>query len=305
MKYIVYKTTNLINGKIYVGVHKTNPDIFDGYIGCGINHKDKKKSRTKGFPAAVRKYGYENFKREILAIFPYTQEGHDDAYRMEGEIVNEEFVRSKNTYNLVLGGRFTLYENLKKEIAQYTMDGKFIRTWSSITEASEALNLTSINNCLIGNAKYCGNFQWRYYTNEDDIPPVEPKEKGVYQFDLSGNLLKVWKSAAEAAKEFENFEAAKTAIWNVCNNKVRQAYGYYWNYTNKFEYNEYIQTKAVAKYDEEGNFIESYSSIKEAAAAHGLKSSTSIINNIKGKQKRAVGFRWRYFYGNTCNIKSL
>lgn len=35
MNYIVYKTTNLINGKIYVGVHRTNPDIFDGYIGCG------------------------------------------------------------------------------------------------------------------------------------------------------------------------------------------------------------------------------------------------------------------------------
>ena len=34
MKYIVYKTTNLINNKIYVGVHRTNPDIFDGYKGC-------------------------------------------------------------------------------------------------------------------------------------------------------------------------------------------------------------------------------------------------------------------------------
>jgi hypothetical protein len=42
MKYIVYLTKNLkskINGinKIYVGVHKTkNPEIFDGYIGCGV-----------------------------------------------------------------------------------------------------------------------------------------------------------------------------------------------------------------------------------------------------------------------------
>jgi hypothetical protein len=42
MKYIVYLTTNnveKINGtnRIYVGVHKTeNPEIFDGYIGCGV-----------------------------------------------------------------------------------------------------------------------------------------------------------------------------------------------------------------------------------------------------------------------------
>jgi hypothetical protein len=38
MKYIVYKTTNLINNYIYIGVHGTeDPNIFDGYIGCGVN----------------------------------------------------------------------------------------------------------------------------------------------------------------------------------------------------------------------------------------------------------------------------
>ena len=32
MKYIVYLTTNLVNNKIYIGVHQTdNPDVFDGY----------------------------------------------------------------------------------------------------------------------------------------------------------------------------------------------------------------------------------------------------------------------------------
>ena len=34
--YIVYITINLCNGKFYIGVHRTNPDIFDGYIGNGI-----------------------------------------------------------------------------------------------------------------------------------------------------------------------------------------------------------------------------------------------------------------------------
>ena len=73
MNYIVYKTTNIINGKIYVGVHRTNPDVFDGYIGCGVTHKDKKEN-VKGFPAAVKKYGYENFKRETIKIFPDTEQ---------------------------------------------------------------------------------------------------------------------------------------------------------------------------------------------------------------------------------------
>lgn len=37
MKYIVYRTTCLINNKIYVGVHHTDdPNIFDGYLGRGL-----------------------------------------------------------------------------------------------------------------------------------------------------------------------------------------------------------------------------------------------------------------------------
>ncbi|MGN0966104.1 MAG: hypothetical protein ACI4OP_00710 [Candidatus Coprovivens sp.] len=36
MAYIVYITINLCNGKFYIGVHRTNPEVFDGYIGCGI-----------------------------------------------------------------------------------------------------------------------------------------------------------------------------------------------------------------------------------------------------------------------------
>lgn len=180
MKYIVYKTTNLINNKIYVGVHRTNPDINDGYIGCGVTKKDKKKN-IKGFPKAVAKYGYENFKRETLFEYPDTEEGMKLAYAKEAEIVTIEFVKRKDTYNLTVGGQFTVYTSLKKEIAQYTIEGKFIRTWESVKEAEQMLNLNSISNNLIGKSKYCGNFQWKYYTgDESDIDPVQTKEKSVY-----------------------------------------------------------------------------------------------------------------------------
>ena len=89
MNYIVYKTTNLINGKVYVGVHYTNPEIFDGYLGCGVTKKDKKKKTKLGLPAAIRKYGYENFQRETLFVYPDSEEGRLEAYEKEKEIVNE------------------------------------------------------------------------------------------------------------------------------------------------------------------------------------------------------------------------
>lgn len=306
MNYIVYKTTNKINGKIYVGVHRTNPDIFDGYIGCGVSKKDQKKKVDIGFPAAVKKYGYNNFIRETLFIYPDTEDGMKQAYEKEAEIVTIDFVKSKDTYNLTVGGKFTIYENIKKTISQYTLDGKFIRTWNSISEAEETLNLTSIKNCLIGNSKYCGDWQWKYY-KEDllQIDPVVKKEKSVFQFDLQGNLIKCWKSITEATAIFKNQESAKSAIRNVCAKITRQAFGYYWSFKDKFEYIPYERGTAIAKYNDFGEFLESYTSITEAAKENGIKSSANIIAAIKGSQKRCGGFRWRYFYGNTSNIKPL
>lgn len=130
-------------------------------------------------------------------------------------------------------------------------------------------------------------------------------DKTVYQFDLSGNLIKVWKSSVEASSIFKNQNAARVAISNVCNNICRQAYGYYWSHKKIFSYAKYKQERPVARYTDDGKFIESYTSIKEAAEAMKLKTSGNIISAIQGKQKRCAGFRWRYFYGNTSNIKPL
>lgn len=89
MYYIIYRTTNLINGKVYVGKHKTD-DLDDGYLGSG-----------KLLWAAVAKYGKENFKTEIL--FELSSEEEMDA--KEAELVTEEFVSRDDNYNLCVGGQ--------------------------------------------------------------------------------------------------------------------------------------------------------------------------------------------------------
>jgi len=52
---IIYKTTNLINNKIYVGKHNTSAN--DGYLGSG-----------KLIKQAVKKYGKENIKRIVFSL---------------------------------------------------------------------------------------------------------------------------------------------------------------------------------------------------------------------------------------------
>lgn len=55
MNWIVYCTTCTENGKIYIGVHKTdNPNVFDGYIGNGINMGWNIKNPHTAFQHAIK-----------------------------------------------------------------------------------------------------------------------------------------------------------------------------------------------------------------------------------------------------------
>jgi group I intron endonuclease len=88
MKYTVYKITNKINGKVYIGKHQTkNP--YDTYMGSG-----------RAIKHAMKEYGKENFEKEVLFIFDKSVEMDDK----ERELVNETFISTDKNYNLGVGG---------------------------------------------------------------------------------------------------------------------------------------------------------------------------------------------------------
>ena len=88
MDYYIYLTTNTINGKQYIGQHKGRPD--DNYFGSGTI-----------ILKAIKKYGKENFTKEILC-FCETREEADKKEREYIQLYNA--IENKNFYNNAEGG---------------------------------------------------------------------------------------------------------------------------------------------------------------------------------------------------------
>lgn len=92
--YILYKTTNIINGNYYIGKHKQKDNFnafeFDGYLGSG-----------KILNLAILKYGKDNFVRETISI----AETDEEISKLELEHITEDIIKDPKCYNIGKGGQ--------------------------------------------------------------------------------------------------------------------------------------------------------------------------------------------------------
>ena len=111
--YLIYKITNLVNGKMYIGKHMTD-DIDDGYIGSG-----------KILKRAINKYGINCFRKEYLM----SCESKEEMDYMERVFVDETWVSRSDTYNIKIGGEGGSYKGINK--------GKSHPSWSKGKKMSD------------------------------------------------------------------------------------------------------------------------------------------------------------------------
>lgn len=86
--HFIYKTTNLINHKYYIGMHSTN-NLNDGYLGSGTR-----------LWRSIQHYGKENFNVEIQEFLP----NRESLRNREEELVNEEILKDPFCMNICKGG---------------------------------------------------------------------------------------------------------------------------------------------------------------------------------------------------------
>ena len=295
MKYIVYLTTNLVNNKIYIGVHQTeNPDVFDGYLGNHVNIHDRSTYFKPKYPFqyAVRKYGIKNFKRTTLKIFNKLE----DALDLEKWLVCPEFIARKDTYNVALGGNVPPIR--KKQIYQYDLNGNFIKEWPSITEASlyYKLSNTSIGKAIF-NRTPVKKYLWTdFKLDKIDLKKfkIDSNKKKIFIYDNNGNLLFKFKSLSDCSKYFK--ESVQTLSTKIAGKYQIQKKYYISDYKyEKFPIEILRINDGFYQYDLEGNFIRHIADNKELQTILNTKNISGVYRAIR-TGNTAYGYQWNNIF---------
>lgn len=213
MSYI-YKITNDINQKIYIG--KTDFSIEKRFKEhCKDAFRDKNEKRP--LYSAMRKYGVENFHIELVEECPQEEVDKKEIYWIG-------FYKSfSNGYNATLGGdgkAFYNHEAIINRLKECPYPVLVAEEFGCCTDT--VLNIAKANNIIVKNL-----------SNDK----LKSASKIVYQYSKDGQLLNSFSSTIEAAKWcFENghcktlASGVRSHISDVCNGKRKSAYGYIWTY---------------------------------------------------------------------------
>lgn len=291
IKYIVYLTTNIINNKIYIGVHKTYGKKFDYYLGCGVysNIVSTYNHPKTRFQYAVKKYGPKNFIRKTIAEF----DNEDDAYYLEELIVNSDFLARSDVYNMIPGGKTTektIYLNNSIKIYRYNLNGVYDKEYESIFQASKDINRSRRTLTTAAIEGYCcNNYYWSF--NKLDQICIVNNKKTVHCYDSCGKFLQTYDSLSEAARDL-NIEVS------LISRAVKLGYKVLNFYFSDIKSNEFalskkqsIYSRPVYQYSLTGEFLQEFKNANEAKKKLYI---TSDIGSAIKMGRTCGGYQWNY-----------
>lgn len=209
MSYI-YKITNNINGKIYIG--KTNRSIEERFK---EHCKDylRRDFEQRPLYSAMKKYGIENFSIELVEETNIPEEREKYWIEYYGSF--------KNGYNATLGGDGKSYIDYDLVVATYLELQNQLKVAKklniSVDTVATALKVKNINSL----------------TKTEVVRLVMGKI--INQYDLKGNYIQSFPSARAAAaalgKTTTTSNGASSHITDVCKGKRKTAYGYIWKFS--------------------------------------------------------------------------
>lgn len=252
----IYKITNILTNKCYIGeTNKPNPYLR-------WNEHKRKIEKEIGCPVlqdAVKKYGIENFKFQVLIIC-----FDEDRYKFEIEYIKKFNSIAPNGYNLTKGGEGGGFYGKK--------------------HTSETIE--KIRNVLKDR-----------YTNDPEIRKCLSERTKLLFKDINYKLKvsegvknsEKWKNAKKGNFNYKKHSEETKNI--LKNNSLK-----YFKYEKNIDKHREIMAKSkgiqILQYDLNENFIKQFISISEASRQAGVASS-SISKAIRNNTFKAGNFIWK------------
>ena len=277
---VIYKVTNNINGKVYIGQTR-----------CGLNIRWKQHVNNSAcenandyntyLHVAMRKYGIDAFSIEEIETCDNTELNDREIFW----IARYNSFNNQYGYNLTLGGGGS---------QKYT-DEEILKLWDQGMSIGDIHDVSGIDRGWISvRLKACGitdteisNRRYKVSGNKNSMV--------VYQYALSGEYIGSFKSVNDARR--------MTGVGHIekcCSGKQKQAGGFQWSYkkVNKIPPYEPTKAKGIPKAvlqiaEDTKKIIMEYETISSASRATGIDVS-GIANVCKGVQWTAGGYCWSY-----------
>lgn len=174
------------------------------------------------------KYYYKRVHQLIASAFlpnpnGYKSINHINEIKTDNRVSNLEWCTVKYNKEAYTQSRITIF--------QYTLQGKLLKIWHSITKAAENIGMdkTGIQHCCNGNKlKTYGGYIWSYKSLSFDKIKERKNNRRlvqVLQIDSTGNIIHSYKSTTDAAKAVG---CNPSAITLACNGLRKTIKGYQW-----------------------------------------------------------------------------
>ena len=287
--YYIYKATNKINGKSYVG----QTCDFHSRV---WQHQRCYEKEDCDFHRAIKEFGFDNFSWEIIE----TCESEDRACELEKYYI-EKFNTYRDGYNMTKGGKGAPYHNARA-VVLLTLDGQYIKRYDSAMDAEidGFHNADVLLNCK-GKRRQTKGYMFMFedeYESNGAKAYRKPKPNGmrsVIQCDMEGNFIQKFKSLQEAARITGT---NRTTISGVLSNTYKSANGYIFVYEEDFPikdlsiYKKRKKGRKIAQVDaKSGEIIRVFDRISEAGEYLGV--NYKAIHKVIDKEGRtAYGYKW-------------
>lgn len=311
------KIPNTHISAICLGKMKTSHGFFFSYIYLGefLPNEIYQKINTDDCVRKIAQYDLEGkflneYSSLTLANKSVKSNINMNGFTSHGYIwkyIDESNDYKNNLSQEELDSRLNRPDINAKECYQYTLNGKFIRSFESTTKAAKSINCGQSNiaaTCRKETANSSG-YIWRFADkyeygkdlDEKDYKRIHKSSKGVSQYSLDGEYIQNFENITKAA----NYIGCSTnEISKVCLRKNKTSHGYIWRYSNEClkedelkKINTHNRKKKVAQYDMNMNYIQFFESIAEAERKTGACGSSIQLCCI-GKHKHAKNYKWKY-----------